>query len=127
MFDFASDGRDEGGTPGINDKGLVTQDRKVKKDAFYLYQANWTDTPMVHVCASRLTPRKLAQTEIKVYSNCPKVELKVNGKSLGTMTPDDLKIARWTNVQLQPGVNHVEVIGNAGNHSVANKCDWTLE
>ena len=50
MFDFAADARDEGGCKGRNNKGLVTYDRKIKKDAFYIYQAYWTTAPMVHVC-----------------------------------------------------------------------------
>ncbi|MDO5424183.1 MAG: glycoside hydrolase family 2 TIM barrel-domain containing protein [Eubacteriales bacterium] len=80
MFDFAADGRDEGGAHGRNQKGLVTMDRKLKKDAFYLYKAAWSREPFVHLCGRRYAERAEAQTEIKVYSNQPKVSLYVDGK-----------------------------------------------
>jgi beta-galactosidase len=127
MFDFASDARKEGDLLGINDKGLVTQDRKVKKDAFFFYQANWTTNAMVHIASKRMTPRKLANTEIKVYSNCDSVELKLNGKSLGSVRPDDIKICRWKNVQLEPGNNRLECIGLTSGCKVTDDCDWVLE
>ena len=49
MFDFAVSTRHEGGVPGRNDKGLVTYDRKIKKDAFYFYKANWSDEPVLYI------------------------------------------------------------------------------
>lgn len=79
MFDFAADGRDEGGEHGLNQKGLVTIDRKLKKDAFYLYKAYWSKTPFVHLCGSRYTDRAEDVTEVKVYSNLPRVSLYVDG------------------------------------------------
>lgn len=79
LFDFAADGRDEGGKHGENQKGLVTFDRQTKKDAFYLYKAAWNPEPMVHVCGSRYVDRAEDRTEIKVYSNAPQVELYVDG------------------------------------------------
>lgn len=79
MFDFAADGRDEGGEHGLNQKGLVTIDRKQRKDAFYLYKAYWSRTPFVHLCGSRYTDRAEEVTEVKVYSNLPKVSLYVDG------------------------------------------------
>ena len=80
MFDFAADGRDEGGKNGQNQKGLVTFDRKLKKDAFYLYKAAWNHKePFVHLCGRRYEERPEAETEIKVYSNQQKVALFVDG------------------------------------------------
>lgn len=79
MFDFAADGRDEGGAHGVNQKGLVTMDRQVKKDAFYLYKAHWSREPFVHLCGRRYRERAEAVTEIKVYTNAPQVELYVDG------------------------------------------------
>lgn len=79
MFDFAADGRDEGGKRGENQKGLVTFDRKIKKDAFYLYKAYWSKVPFVHVCGSRYVDRPEEVTEIKVYSNQPEVTLYKDG------------------------------------------------
>jgi len=85
MFDFAADGRDEGGAHGLNQKGLVTIDRKIKKDAFYLYKAAWNrKEPFVHICGSRYVDRAEAETEVKVYSNLPSVTLLVDGKVIGT-------------------------------------------
>ena len=75
MFDFAADGRDEGGKHGLNQKGLVSFDRKVKKDAFYVYAAYWSKHQFVHVCGRRYVDRIEEFTQIKVYSNCPKVTL----------------------------------------------------
>lgn len=81
LFDFAADGRDEGGKHGENQKGLVTFDRALKKDAFYLYKAAWNHTePFVHLCGSRYVDRPEPVTEIKVYSNQPQVTLLVDGK-----------------------------------------------
>lgn len=84
LFDFAADGRDEGGKHGENQKGLVTFDRKLKKDAFYLYKAHWSKEPFVHICGQRYINRVGEQTEIKVYTNCPKVSLYVDGAYTGT-------------------------------------------
>ena len=87
-FDFGADGRDEGGKPGQNQKGLVTFDRKTKKDAFYIYKAYLSDEPFVHLCGKRYAERAEDMTEIKVYSNLPEVTLLVDGKSLETKTGD---------------------------------------
>ena len=79
MFDFAADGRDEGGKNGENQKGLVTFDRKIKKDAFYLYKAYWSKQPFVHTCGSRYVDRTEDVTEVRVYSNLPEVSLYKDG------------------------------------------------
>lgn len=87
LFDFAADGRDEGGKHGENQKGLVTFDRSVKKDAFYLYKAAWNQTEkFVHLCGRRYADRTEDVTEIKVYSNRPEVTLYVDGKEFGTQS-----------------------------------------
>lgn len=87
LFDFAADGRDEGGKNGENQKGLVTFDRALKKDAFYLYKAAWNKTePFVHLCGSRYVDRAEDVTEIKAYSNQPEVTLFVDGKEFGTQS-----------------------------------------
>ncbi len=85
LFDFAADGRDEGGKHGENQKGLVTFDRSLRKDAFYLYKAAWNKkAPFVHLCGKRYTNRCEAETEIKVYSNTDEVTLYVDGTKLAT-------------------------------------------
>ena len=91
MFDFAADARDQGGEPGMNHKGLVTFDRQIKKDSFYLYKANWnTKDPFVHICGSRYAERPEAVTEIKIYSNQKKVSLYQDGMLLETKEGDKI-------------------------------------
>ncbi len=82
MFDFVADARAEGGENGMNHKGLVTFDRKYKKDAFYAYQAWLSDKPMLHICGKRYTDRAEAVTKVTVYSNQSVVEIIANGKSI---------------------------------------------
>lgn len=89
MFDFAADARSEGGQDGMNHKGLVTFDRKYKKDAFYAYKAWLSDEPFVHISGKRYVDRVEDVTKITVYSNQPQVELFANGQSLGTQTAED--------------------------------------
>ena len=86
MFDFAADARNQGGEPGMNHKGLVTFDRKIKKDSFYIYKAWWSKEPFVHICGKRFVDRVETINEIKVYSNQNAVTLYANGKKVGTKT-----------------------------------------
>ena len=83
MFDFAADARAEGGENGMNHKGLVTFDRKYKKDSFYAYQAWLSKNPVLHICGKRYVKRVEDITKITVYSNLSEVELFANGKSIG--------------------------------------------
>ena len=89
MFDFGADARAEGGENGQNHKGLVTMDRKYKKDAFYAYKAWLSDEPFVHICSKRYIDRVEDITKVTVYSNLPEVELFVNGESHGKKTAED--------------------------------------
>ncbi|MBQ4562883.1 MAG: glycoside hydrolase family 2 protein [Lachnospiraceae bacterium] len=89
MFDFGADARAEGGENGQNHKGLVTMDRKYKKDAFYAYKAWLSDEPFVHLCGKRYIDRVEEETKVTVYSNLPEVELFVNGVSVGRKTAED--------------------------------------
>lgn len=89
-FDFGADGRDEGGKPGQNQKGLVTFDRQTKKDAFYIYKAYLSKAPFVHLCGSRYVDRTESETEIKVYSNLPEVTLYVDGKEFAVKAGDKI-------------------------------------
>ena len=89
MFDFGADARNEGGENGQNHKGLVTFDRKYKKDSFYAYKAWLSDEPFVHLCSKRYVDRVEDVTKVTVYSNLPEVELFANGVSLGKKTAED--------------------------------------
>ena len=127
MFDFPSARRHEGGFVGINDKGLVTEDRKTKKDAYFFYQANWTDKPMVHIASSRMTPRRMAATSIEVFSNCDKVELSVNGTPLDPVTPDSVHVFRWPAVTLQLGKNEIKATATSSLGELTDSCQWVVD
>lgn len=111
MFDFGAAHRTEGDRPGINDKGLVTFDRKVRKDAFYFYKANWNrEEPMLYLTGKRNTIRTSRPQTIIAFSNQPGAELFVNGKSYGKVITDQYATLEWKNVELQPGDNEIKVI-----------------
>ncbi|MGW0519250.1 glycoside hydrolase family 2 TIM barrel-domain containing protein [Crossiella sp. NPDC003009] len=126
MFDFASDSRDEGDTPGRNDKGLVTYDRGIRKDAFYWYQANWTDTPVVHLNSKRWTSRTAASTTVRAYTNAETVTLRVNGRQVGGPISGASRVAEWPEVLLRPGPNTVEVSGFTNGRPHTDTAVWTL-
>ncbi len=121
MFDFASDGRNEGDTPGRNDKGLVTYDRQIRKDAFYFYKANWTTNPVVYITGHTFSNRQ-ASINAKVYSNCDSVELFLNGISQGSRSSSS-NIFLWP-VTLAPGCNFVQAIGTKGSTQVVDSLTW---
>ena len=115
MFDFAADARNQGGEPGMNHKGLVTFDRKTKKDSFYLYKAWWTKDPFVYICGRRYVERAESVTTIKVYSNCPEVTLFVDGKKFATKTGDKVftfrvPLSSKTNIQASYGRCHDQIL-----------------
>jgi beta-galactosidase len=127
LTDFTSERRHEGGTIGINDKGLVTYDRKIRKDAYFFYQANWSDVPMVHIAGRRATGRTLAATQVEVFSNCPTVTLSVNGTPLEAIQPDAEHVFRWP-VTLRPGANKIDASAMGRHGSVLHDAiTWTLE
>ena len=127
MFDFAVASRHEGDVPGRNDKGLITYDRKTKKDAFYFYKANWSDDPMVYITSRRFTERTNAVTHVKIYSNLGPVEALLNGKSLGRQDHGTNGVYIWTNVQLQAGENQVDARGEHDGTNLTDHCVWTLK
>ena len=122
MFDFAVAGRNEGDTPGRNDKGLVTYDRQVRKDAFYYYKANWTTNPMVYITGHTFTNRLANNITAKVYANCDSVELFLNGISQGMATSTNC-IFTWP-VTLSGGTNLVKAVGNQGDVQVSDSVVW---
>ena len=117
MFDFGANIRDEGGVKGRNNKGLVTYDRKIKKDAFYLYKAHWSDEKFVHITGKRFVDRTDDTINIKIYSNCNEVNLSVNGGETTTLTSED-KIFVFENISLKEGINEVKILANDGNTSL---------
>lgn len=105
MFDFGAAHRQEGEMAGKNDKGLVTFDRKIKKDAFYFYKANWNlEEHFVYITGKRFEKRSEMPQQIKIYSNQPEVELILNGKSLGGKK-GVYGIFTWTEIQWKKGEN----------------------
>ena len=102
MFDFGCAARNEGGVAGRNNKGLMTMDRKTKKDSYYVYQAYWTTDPMVHLCGKRYAQRAGETTEIRVYSNQPTVALYLNGEPVEEKSAE--KVFVFT-VALKDGFN----------------------
>lgn len=107
MFDFAADGRDEGGVKGRNNKGLVTMDRKIKKDSYYLYKAYWSKEPFIHICGSRFVQRTVETVDVKVYSNLPELALFLDGKVIDTEKAE--KVFVFRNVPLRNGKNTITV------------------
>lgn len=128
MFDFATDARIEGERAGMNDKGLITYDRKVKKDAYYFYKANWNPELMVYITSRRFIQRSQPEVPVKVYSNADQVELAVNGRVIGgKVKPDDVKRVIWEKVQLKPGKNTITVKATRDGKSVKDSCVWTYK
>ena len=125
--DFQSSIRNEGGKPGINDKGLVTYDRKIKKDAFYFYKASWSTEPMIYITSRRFTERPEANVQVKVYSNLRENTLYVNGKKIGKQKSDSLHRVVWQNVTLSKGENRIRVEGKSKAGVIEDTCVWYLK
>ena len=126
MFDFGAAHRTEGDRPGINDKGLVTHDRKVKKDAFYFYKAIWNPEPMVYIAGRRSVNRVKPVTEVQIFSNCAEVTLKVNGQIIKKMQPDGVKVCIFKDIRLKKGENNIEVSAKNGKRVITDACCWIL-
>jgi beta-galactosidase len=125
MFDFAADQRSEGDTPGRNDKGLVTYDRTVRKDAYYWYKANWTATPFVYLTSRRWVERTSAVTSVKVYGTADSAQLTLNGVAVGAPVSLTGHVYTWS-VTLAPGENTVEVTGLSGGKQLTDTVRWNL-
>ena len=123
MFDFASSIRREGDTRGQNDKGLVTRDRKERKDAFYFYKANWNKAVnTVHLCSKRYVEREGPLTDVIVFTTAPSAKLYVNGKLVGLQKTDAYSTVIWKDVALADGANEVVVKTAHGDDSAV----WTV-
>lgn len=127
LFDFGAAHRTEGDRFGINDKGLVTFDRKVKKDAFYFYKANWNrEEPFVYISERRHDRRTMPSTTVTVFSNLKEVQLSVNGKRLGRMTPEGYGTFTMENVALRPGRNEIRATASDRGKQLSDSVSWTL-
>ncbi len=118
MFDFAADARNQGGEPGMNHKGLVTFDRKTKKDSFWLYKAWWSDEPFVHICSKRFTDRTEQQITVRVYSNQDAVTLYVNGREAETQHGNHVFTFR---VPMQDSINVKATSGACSDTAIFRK------
>lgn len=131
MFDFATPVRQEGGFKSLNDKGVVSYDRTLKKDAFYFFKANWSDEPVVYVTSRRFSPRPSGQANIKVYSNQAAVELFLNERSLGVLRATDFpdRVFEWRGAELPVGQCRVSAVGMdaSGTPIIRDGFEWECE
>ncbi|WP_445145420.1 glycoside hydrolase family 2 TIM barrel-domain containing protein [Dyella sp. Tek66A03] len=123
MFDFPSDLREEGDAIYLNDKGMVSFDRKVRKDVFYFYKAQWSTEPVLHITSRRYVDRAYPVTDVRVYSNADKATLAVNGVALGEAACPE-RICVWSNIALRPGKNEVRVSALIHGHALSDTITW---
>lgn len=130
--DMMSAIKNEGDTPGQNDKGMVTYDRKTMKDSYYFYAANWLGmpeassqkhSPILHLCSKNFTQRRSAETEVKVYTTLPTATLTINGKKISSKEADSIHRIVWQ-VELNKGKNEIKVYGRGG---CIDSAVWYLE
>ncbi|MDZ7288734.1 MAG: glycoside hydrolase family 2 protein [candidate division KSB1 bacterium] len=127
LADFSWTNVRRGDRDFINHKGLITHDRKVKKDAFYFYKANWSAEPVLYLLSRRNTERTEKLVPIEVYTNLDEVELYVNGVFVSKKKMEsDIHKIRWENVALVPGRNRIDVIGHQGEKTYTDACEWRL-
>src|SRR5262249_35933537 len=123
MFDFASAIRHEGDSIDLNDKGLVTYDRKVKKDAFFYYKAQWSNEPLVHINGRRNVQRASAVIDVRVYSNAERVQVSLNGRMLGSIACPG-RVCILGGVHLAPGSNRLTAQAHFGPRTVLDEVRW---
>jgi beta-galactosidase len=125
MFDFSSDSRREGDLTDINDKGMVSYDRTVAKDAYYFYRANWSSQPTLHLVGRRYIDRRYAVLDVKAYSNAQQARLQLNGLDQGVANCSG-GICLWRGVHLSPGENDLHVTAAIGTTQVTDGLRWTF-
>lgn len=124
MFDFASTSREEGEAYDLNDKGLVSYDRKTRKDAFYLYKAQWSEEPVLYLTGRRYVDRAYPVVDVRGYSNAPRASLTVNGQAVGTVDCPD-RICIWPGVRLRAGDNRVTASAERNGKALTDSVSWT--
>ena len=123
MFDFTTTTRLEGDATDINTKGLVTADRKTRKDAFYYIKANWGDQPVLHLNSGRYVNRAYPVTDVSAYSNAARVVLTVNGRDLGSQ-PCPGRICVWKSVRLSKGSNSIVAAAEIAGRQISDEIQW---
>lgn len=128
MFDFGSGIRHEGDIGATNTKGLVTFDRRTKKDAFFFYKAHWSAEPLTYLTGRRYTERAYPVADVKVYSNGDSVTLKVNGTAVGTLSRAQCAnmVCEFKGVTLKAGANSVVAEGSHGGQTISDGATWNL-
>ena len=126
-FEFAVPAWNRGGVNARNLKGLITFDRKRKKDSFYWYKANWNPEPMIYLANRRDSVRTHKNSKIQLFSNLPKVQLIVNGKEYQAKQGVNSKHWVVDNVELKQGENKIQAKGNSGNEVLTDEMTWTLQ
>jgi beta-galactosidase len=129
MFDFGSAHRNEGDVLGVNTKGLVTFDRRTRKDPFFFYKANWSREPVTYIAGRRYTERAYAVNHVKVYSNADSVQLSVNGKPVATKTAQECPqaVCLFKDVKLREGENAIVATGRHRGKPLADTVRWTYD
>jgi beta-galactosidase len=125
LFDFSSDSRNEGDLTDINEKGLVSYDRTVAKDAFYFYRANWSARPTLHLVGRRYTDRAYAVLDVKAYSNATQARLSLNGKEQGVTSCAE-GVCLWRAIHLAQGANELRATADIGGVETSDTLQWTF-
>jgi beta-galactosidase len=125
LFDFSSDSRNEGDLTDINEKGLVSYDRTVAKDAFYFYRANWSARPTLHLVGRRYTDRAYAVLDVKAYSNAMQAHLWLNGKEQGVTSCAE-GVCLWRGIHLAQGANELRATADIGGVETSDTLQWTF-
>ena len=126
LFDFSSDSRNEGDLTDINEKGLVSYDRTVAKDAFYFYRANWSAKPTLHLVGRRYTDRAYAVLDVKAYSNATQARLSLNGQDLGETSCAE-GVCLWHGVHLAEGANELRATADISGVATSDTLQWTFD
>jgi beta-galactosidase len=125
MFDFSVNVWNRGGVPHMNQKGLVSYDRAVKKDAFYFYKANWSQEPVLYIAEKRNNERKTNLISVKVYTNLEQVSLYVNNKKIASQkSKSDINVMKFENIQLVDGENRIAVFSK--NKRLSDEAVWNF-
>jgi len=125
MFDFSSDSRREGDLTDINEKGLVSYDRRTRKDSYYFYRANWSSRPTLHLVGRRYIDRAYGVVEVTAYSNAAQARLWLNDRDQG-VAPCTGCICRWHSVHLMSGTNDLRATADMAGTVLTDSMRWTF-